>query len=272
MAQSAVSAISTGCQMLKEGTALIKDAKGQVEGVVGQINDAKKQAVGLWNEVAGLVAWAQGLWASITGRPAPAKPATVRPSTPTATAEPQVKKPAKKKHEPEPELSYEEFQARQVHEICENLKIYFETIRQLKLHCRELEEASLTTEKVADSAIDRIEIEWQMRQLSNQLNHAMVYGTPQDLGLGAMYENFLKMYDQILEEQEYARLLKVKKERDSAWQRELLKHHRIDRAITGATILVAVIWMWATLLSLGWLVKTPNGLLLLLLSFRSFFF
>ena len=180
-------------------------------------------------------------------------------------------KKANRKPSPEPELSYEEFQARQVHEICENLKVYFEAIRQLKAHCRELETQSLTTEKVADSAIDRIELEWQMRQLASQLNHAMVYGTPQDLGLGAMYENFLKMYDQILEEQEYARLLKTKKERDSAWQQDLLRRHRIDRAVTGAAALGVVIWMWGTLLSLGWLVKTPGGLWLLLSSFRSFF-
>ena len=269
MAQSAVAAISTGCQMLKEGTALIKDAKGEAEGIVGQLVDAKAQALGLWAEISGLVEWAQGLWASLTGKPIVRKPAPVRPSTP-ATA-PAPKAAAKKRQSPEPELSYEEFQARQVHEICENLKVYFEAIRQLKAHCRELEEQSLTTEKVADSAIDRIELEWQMRQLASQLNHAMVYGTPQDLGLGAMYENFLKMYDQILEEQEYARLLKTKKERDSAWQQDLLRRHRIDRAVTGVVALGVVIWMWGTLLSLGWLVKTPGGLWLLLSSFRSFF-
>ena len=132
--------------------------------------------------------------------------------------------------------------------------------RSLKAHCRELEEKSLTTENVAESAIDRIEIEWQMKQLASQLNHAMVYGTPEDLGLGAMYENFLKMYDQILEEQEYSRLVKIRKERDAAWQRDLLRQHRIDRTITGITAVVAILWMWGVLLSLGWLVRTPGGL------------
>ena len=258
--------------MLKEGTALIKDAKGEAEGIVGQLVDAKAQALGLWAEISGLVAWAQGLWASLTGKPVAKQVNKVvarAQAKPNNAPKPVAKK--AKRQSPEPELSYEEFQARQVHEICENLKVYFEAIRQLKAHCRELEEQSLTTEKVADSAIDRIELEWQMRQLASQLNHAMVYGTPQDLGLGAMYENFLKMYDQILEEQEYARLLKTKKERDSAWQQDLLRRHRIDRAITGAAALVVVIWMWGTLLSLGWLVKTPGGLWLLLSSFRSFF-
>ena len=271
MAQSAVAAISTGCQMLKEGTALIKDAKGQAEGVVNQLVDAKKQAVGLWNEVSGLVAWAQGLWASLTGVQKPTRAPQKPLQSPAAPQTKPVEKKANRKPSPEPDLTYEEFQARQVHDIFEQLKVYFDAMRQLKAYCRELEEASLTTEKVAESAIDRIEIEWQMKQLSSQLNHAMVYGTPQDLGLGAMYENFLKMYDQILEEQEYARLLKVKKERDTAWQQDLLRRHRIDRAVTGAVVLMAVLWMWGTLLSLGWLVRTPGGLWLLLSSFLSYF-
>ena len=257
MAQSAVAAISTGCQMLKEGKAEIDKFKKTVEGGVANAQAIYKEVTGLWG-------WIQSLFA-----PKQTKPRELVLPSPEAKADP---KPAKaKRKEPEPELSYEEFQARQVHEICENLKVYFEAIRQLKMHCRELETQSLTTEKVADSAIDRIELEWQMRQLSSQLNHAMVYGTPQDLGLGAMYENFLKMYDQILEEQEYARLLKVKKERDSAWQQDLLRRHRIDRSVTGVVALGVVLWMWGTLLSLGWLVKTPGGLWLLLSSFLSFF-
>jgi len=262
MAQSAVAAISTGCQMLKEGKAEIDKFKSTVEGGV-------KNAQAIYKEVTGLWGWIKGL---LGGTQTPAKPTQITPTKQLndINVADTTKSSKKTKKQPEPELSYEEFQARQVHEICENLKVYFEAIRQLKMHCRELEHQSLTTEKVADSAIDRIELEWQMRQLSNQLNHAMVWGTPQDLGLGAMYENFLKMYDQILEEQEYARLLKVKKERDSAWQQDLLRRHRIDRAITGVTVLVAVMWMWGTLLSLGWLVKTPGGLWLLLSSFLSF--
>ena len=256
MAQSAVAAISTGCQMLKEGKAELDKFKKTVEGGVGDAKAIYKEITGIWG-------WIQSLFSTQQAKP---KQLAIPSAEPAKT----IAKPVKTKKQPEPELSYEEFQARQVHEICENLKVYFEAIRQLKAHCRELEHASLTTEKVAESAIDRIELEWQMKQLSSQLNHAMVWGTPQDLGLGAMYENFLKMYDQILEEQEYARLVKIKKERDSAWQRDLLRNHRIDRATTGVIVLVGVLWMWGTLLSLGWLVKTPGGLWLLLSSFRLF--
>ena len=124
-----------------------------------------------------------------------------------------------------------------MHEICENLKIYFEAMRQLKAHCRELEEEALTTERVADSAIDRIEMEWQMSQLSAQLKQSMIYGTPESLGLGALYQEFLRKYDEILEEQEVARALKAKKQRDNAWRHE----HRNQILIAKLTYAGAVV-------------------------------
>jgi len=220
MAQSAVSAIRAGCQMLSEGKAEIGKFKKQVEGGVA---DAKA----IFNEVTGIWGWLTGLFGD--------KPAT----KPAAKVEVpvQAKPVAKKaKAEPEQELSYEEFQARAVHEICENLKVYFEAIRHLKAHCRELEEEALTTERVADSAIDRIEMQWQMKELNKQLKQAMIYGTPQELGLGAMYQEFLEKYDEILEEQEVARELKRKKERDNAWRHE----HRKEILIAKLVYVVAV--------------------------------
>ena len=253
MAQSAVGAIRAGCQMLSEGKAEIGKFKKQVEGGVADAKAIYKEVVGIWGWIKGLLGGAQ----------TPAKSTQGTPEKPVAEAPKPAAKPAKKRaSEPEPELSYEEFQARAVHEICENLKVYFEAMRHLKAHCRELEEQSLTTEKVADSAIDRIEIQWQMRELSSQLKQSMIYGTPKELGLGSMYEEFLITYDEIVEAQEVARELKLKKERDAVWQRELLKHHRIDRAVTGVLVFVAILWMWGTLLSFAWLVKMPGGSLL----------
>ena len=242
MAQSAVAAIRTGCNMLAEGKAEIDKFKKTVEKGVG---DAKA----IYSEVVGIWGWIQGLF----GQKPKAKPIL-------SVVEPKVesKPAAKKRKEPEQELTYEEFQARQVHEICENLKVYFEAIRALKAHCRELEEQSLTTEKVADSAIDRIELEWQMKQLAVQVKEAMIY-TPERLGLQALYSRFLEMYDQILEEQEFARAVKSKKERDARWQQDLLRSHRIDRGITAVAVVLLILWMWGLFLSLGWLAKIPAG-------------
>jgi hypothetical protein len=188
--------------MLSEGKAEIGKFKKQVEGGVA---DAKA----IFEEVTGVWGWIQGLF----GAPPKPSDSVVVPKAIVADA-------PKSKAKREPELSYEEFQARAVHEICENLKIYFEAVRHLKIHCRELDALALTTEKVADSAIDRIEMQWQMKQLNAQLKQSMIYGTPQELGLGAMYQEFLLKYDEILEEQEVARELTLKKQRENAWQHE----------------------------------------------------
>jgi hypothetical protein len=227
MAQSAVGAIRAGCQMLSEGKAEIGKFKKQVEGGVADAKAIFKEVTGLWS-------WLTGLFGVQKPKQTP-QPVLQSPAAPQI---PQVKKSAKSKHEPEPELSYEEFQARAVHEICENLKIYFEAMRQLKAHCRELEEQALTTEKVADSAIDRIEMQWQMKQLSGQLKQAMIYGTPIELGLGAMYEEFLAKYDEILEEQEVAREIKARKERTIAWRQEHRKEIWIAKLVYAIAVAI----------------------------------
>jgi hypothetical protein len=223
MAQSAVGAIRAGCQMLSEGKAEIGKFKKQVEGGVADAKAIFKEVTGIWG-------WIKSLFKPTAVEKKAASPVAV--ATPSDAPKPV----AKKANQPEPELSYEEFQARAVHEICENLKVYFEAMRQLKVHCRELEEEALTTERVADSAIDRIEIQWQMNQLSAQLKQAMIWGTPEELGLGDMYRDFLTKYDEILEEQEIARALKTKKERDNAWRRE----HRKEILVAKITYAIAV--------------------------------
>jgi len=128
--------------------------------------------------------------------------------------------------------------------------VYFEAIRHLKAHCRELEEEALTTERVADSAIDRIEMQWQMKELNKQLKQAMIYGTPEELGLGAMYKEFLLKYDEILEEQEVARELKRKKERDTAWQHEHREQILLAKLGYVTVLTVAGLWMTGLFLAL----------------------
>jgi hypothetical protein len=220
--------------MLSEGKAEIGKFKKQIEGGVADAKAIFKEVTGIWS-------WIQSLFGADT------KP-SIKPvvsASPAAEATKPAAK-AKAKREPEPELSYEEFQARAVHEICENLKVYFEAIRHLKAHCRELEEEALTTEKVADSAIDRIEMQWQMKELNKQLKQAMIYGTPAELGLGAMYQEFLSKYDEILEEQEVARELKLKRERDTAWQHE----HRKEILTAKLTYATAVLFVMIEMIGL----------------------
>lgn len=228
MAQSAVSAISAGCQMLREGKAEIDKFKKTVEGGVGDAKAIYKEVTGLWGWITGLLSG-----------PKPTAKAPVAAGQVEKKSEPERKKARTK----EPELSYEEYQARAVHEICEQLKVYFEAVRHLKAYCRELELQSLTTDKVADSAIDRIEMEWQMRQLSAQLKQAMIYGTPKELGLGAMYEEFLIKYHEIIEAQEVAHAIKAQKESDIRWLQEQRKEILVAKLAYVVVVAMGALWM-----------------------------
>jgi hypothetical protein len=229
MAQSAVGAIRAGCQMLSEGKAFIDDAKSEVESVVGQVKDTYETVAGLWSWFKGLL----GTFGQHTASPVAKQAIAAEPTKPSAKKSKQAT------------ISYEAAQARAVHEIIQNLKTYFEAVRQIKAHCQELEEESLTTEKVADSALDLLEIQWQMKQLSAQLKQSMIYGTPESLGLGAMYQEFLIKHGEILESQEVARSLKVRAERNNAWQQEHRKKILLAKLGYAIVLTVAGLWMMA---------------------------
>lgn len=240
-AQAAVAAVRKGCEMLSEGKAEIGKLKSTVEKGIGDAKAIYKEVTGLWG-------WLKSL---LSGRKDNERSAPVQPTA--VVTEPQQ---IIKKHK-QPELSYEEYQTQAIHQVCEQLKTFFEIRRKLKEHCLELEEVSKTTTTIEDSALDRVEIELQIENMSVQIREAMVYAPKE---LRNIYSRFLEMYDLILEEQEFDRQLKRKRERDAKWRRELLRNHRIDRTVVSVTVLVMVLWMWGLMLSLGWLVKTRGGL------------
>jgi hypothetical protein len=242
-AQAAVAAVRKGCEMLSEGKAEIGKLKKNIEQGIGDAKAIYKEVTTLWS-------WLLGLF----GGKKPDKKVAIATPIVTESIVPSV---AKKTKEREPELSYEEYQTRAIHQVCEQLKVFFEIRRNLQAHCLELEEISKTTTTIEDSAIDRVQIELQLENMTTQIREAMVYAPKE---LRAIYSRFLEMYDLILEEQEFDRQLKRKQERDSKWQRALLRNHRIDRLVVTTAVLLVILWMWALLLSLGWLAKTPNGL------------
>lgn len=246
-AQAAVAAVRKGCEMLSEGRAEVGKLKKTVEQGIG---DAKA----IYSEVVGLWGWLLGLFQG--RKPEKQIPAIAPASTEVAGAS-HPKKAPKPRRSAEPELSYEEYQTQAIHQVCEQLKAFFEIRRKLKEHCLELEEISKTTSTIEDSALDRVEIELQLENMTVQLREAMVYA-PEELR--NIYSRFLEMYSLILEEQQFARQVKRKKERNAKWQRELLRNHRIDRATVAVIAALVILWMWGFLLSLGWLVKTHVGL------------
>jgi len=242
-AQAAVAAVRKGCEMLSEGKAEINKLKSTVEKGIGDAKAIYKEVTGLWS-------WLLGLF----GKEQAKKPVAIAQPVETKEIVPAPKKQVQHKTE----LSYEEYQTQAIHQVCEQLKTFFEIRRNLRAHCLELEEISKTTTTIEDSAIDRVEIELQLENMTVQIREAMVYAPKE---LRAIYSRFLEMYDLILEEQEFARQLKRKNERDAKWQRELLRNHRVDRAVVTVTVFLVVLWMWAFMLSLGWLVRTHGGLL-----------
>lgn len=229
--------------MLSEGKAEISKLKSTVEQGIG---DAKA----ILTEVSGLWAWLRKL---LSGTRPTAR--SVQAPAPVVAEQKPVAKDVKKKRQPE--LSYEEYQTQAIHQVCEQLKTFFEIRRTLRVHCFELEEISKTTETVEDSALDRVEIEMQLENMTVQVREAMVYAPKE---LRNIYSRFLQMYDQILEEQEFDRLVKRKQESDEKWRRHVLRNHRIDRALALVVVAGLVLWMWGLLLSLGWLARMPNGL------------
>lgn len=229
-AQATVAAIRSGCEMLSQGKAEITKTKAAIEKAVSDGKAIYSELVGLWD-------WILGLFGT-----KPSKPK----STPTVqnTA---PKTPTRVNYKPKPveQLSYEEYQTQAIHQICEQLKTFFEIRRQLQEYCHDLEEESKTTTDIEGAALDRIQIEMQLEQMTVQIRETMIY-TPKDIGLQSIYTRFLKMYDQILEEREFDRALKRKQEIDAKWQREY--QQRIRVAKLGYVIVLTVAGLWMTAL------------------------
>ena len=228
-AQATVAAIRSGCEMLSQGKAEITKTKAAIEKAVSDGKAIYSEIIGLWD-------WITGLFGA-------------KPSKPTnnIAAQPDKVKPSRAvnyKPKPVDQLSYEEYQTQAIHQICEQLKTFFEIRRQLQEYCHDLEEESKTTTDIEGAALDRIQIEMQLEQMTVQIRETMIY-TPKDIGLQSIYTRFLKMYDQILEEREFDRALKRKQEIDARWQREYQQQIRAAKLGYAVVVLVLGVWMTA---------------------------
>jgi myosin heavy subunit len=238
-AQATVAAIRKGCELLSEGKAEIGKIKAQVE---KGVSDAKA----IYAEVTGLWSWVSSLFGA-------KKQSSPVVSNKESTASPKVQEAVKEASRPKDpsKLSYEEYKAKAVHDIFEQLKVFFTIKKQLQEHCRELEEISQTTEDIAGAALDRIEIQWQLAEMNKQISQAMIYQTPSELGLGSLYKDFLKTYGDIEEEQEFTRQLKKKQELDEKWQQEEIRHLKVDLLVAATITTVISYEIWSILLSLS---------------------
>jgi hypothetical protein len=241
-ARAAVSFVQQGCEMLREGQAIVKEFQDDAEGVVGQVTETVNELKELW-------AWVQGIWAQLAGlfgvevakpkdAPAPVLPAASKSA-----------KSSKKKRELEPDAALLQMQV--VHDVSQQLGKFFDIQQQINNHYAELEETSLHVyeegQNHAMKAIERVEVELQMEEMTVLVRETMVYAPKE---LKDLYTRFLQMYGRIKDEQEFARQEQLAARRykeASKWQR---RNFRIEMAMWGAGLVWVVLILWGMLLEL----------------------
>jgi hypothetical protein len=212
MAQSAVSFIREGCDMLKEGQVAVDEFREQAEGLVGQVEEIYGTLESLWK-------WAFSLWEQLFGDKVQKPESTVE-----VQASPRVEKKASARQaDPDPEI----LQMRVVHEVSQRLGQFFDIQQKIANYYRDLELESLSVydpdQNNAKKAIERVEVELQMEYLGVQIRETMVYAPKE---LKNLYSRFLEMYGRIEEEQEFARqqqIMQARYKRAREWRHRNLK-------------------------------------------------
>ena len=216
LAQSAVSAIKTGCDMLHQGRMEIEGVKKTVNQVIGDVKALK----GLWD-------WFVGLF-------------TTKPTT-------DAPKPVAQKKVSAKQQSYNELEAKLLHDIGNQLGTLFDVQQQINDHYHALEEESKTQfnpeQNTSKKAIERVLIELQIEQMMQDVREAMVYAPPQ---LKDLYSRFLVMHKKIEQEQAWARSEMVRRARLAKWRKEQYEIRCIE--VTSGVIAVMFISLF-----FGWL-------------------
>jgi len=220
--------------MLREGRAVIDEFKGDAEGVVSEVKATIETVTGLWE-------WAKDLWASITGNPV-SKEQTSFTEVSTTAAKPVAKKTKKRQPEPDADL----LQMQVVHDVSQQLGKFFDIQQKIQAHYKDLEEESLhvydSEQNHAMKAMERVEVELQLEELTVKIRETMVYA-PRELK--DLYSRFLTMYGQIKEEQEFARLEQIRNARHKRWRQEARRNFRIDLLMWAvAMALVVSVYWW----------------------------
>lgn len=196
-AQTAVSFIKKGCDMLHQGRMELEGAKKTVEGVMADV----KAISGLWSWLVGLFTTKQDTSTSKSDTKPLAK-------TKTTTLKKQQ--------------SYEEMELQTINEVGIQLGNFFDIQAQLNNYYASLEAESKEhydpTQNTSKKAIERALVELQMENLDAQIREQMTVYAPVELK--AIYTRFLKMYAKIQQEQEWARSEEVKKLRQQRWEQE----------------------------------------------------
>lgn len=216
IAKGAVTAIKSGCELYKE--------------FKGQLVEVKET----FDEVKGIAEEVGGFWGTLKNF--------------FGNKEEQQSKPKPKPIKKELQ-EFDEVNVRR--NISDNLVKFFKALEQLKAHIRDEEEKSKSVydpdQNMLEAALNRVMAMDEMEKLQYEIRQIMVYETP---GMGDLYTRVIRMVGVISEEQEFARLQKIKKEKDAAWKRRLLneKIQNYSLIVFGAALVAAYIGlMWWTI-------------------------
>jgi nitric oxide synthase oxygenase domain/subunit len=232
-AQTAVSFIKKGCDMLHQGRMELEGAKKTVEGVMADVKAIK----GIW----------QWLISLLSGNPKSNSTKSEDVSKPLAKAKVASKK----------QQTYEEVELQTINEVGIQLGNFFDIQAQLNNYYASLEAESKErydpTQNTSKKAIERALVELQMENLDAQIREQMTVYAPVELK--AIYTRFLKMYAKIQQEQEWARSEEVKKLRKQRWEQEQQEIFVIELVSGGvAIVFISTIFGW-----LMWQLQNLSG-------------
>ena len=232
-AVAAVRQIKKGCEMLREGRAEIEGFKKSVEQTIGDAKAIFKEVTGIWG-------WIKGLLGIKTKQ------------VPETVVKLQKLEKSSKKKEVKQEFDYEEFQFKVIVEVSEQLGVFFDIHQKLttQFHDMELNSQDVydPSANLATRAVERVTVGLQLEILTTQIREAMVYAPPE---LKDIYTRFLEAYNQIVEEQEFARLEQLRKANESRWLREEINNFQIDLAMALVAVAVVIVILWTMLLGVA---------------------
>jgi hypothetical protein len=226
-ANAAVAAIQQGCELYKEYKGTVLKAKATFDEVKGIAKEVSEVSTGLWG-------FLKSKFFSTE---------KVSPKEEIKLDEP-IPKPRKTKRnqvEQHDEISI-------TTDLIKNLKIFFKCLEELQKKVEEAEERSLdVNSNTLESALD---IEYAMskvQELQKQIRETMVYNSPKELG--DLYTRVVNRVGVIQEQQELARLARVKKAREDKWRRDQLVYQAQNRVLWVVVALLIAGETWAILIA-----------------------
>lgn len=234
---------------------MLNEGKGELQAVTGEIKQGVESAKAIYGEVTGFWDWLKKLFG---GSSKPAHGAVLPSATPAATSSEPAKQEVKQAKKQIQEGPSED-------DVIEQFLTHFTNF--IEAQTTILDAIEDERDRILNvwnpkqnnrrAAIDLIRYERRINDMAMELSELMT-GAPRRLG--SVREQFSEKLDEVRDAQSRAKERFRFRKLQEAWQRDLLRNHRIDRAVASVTVLLILLWIWGMLLSLGWLARTPDGL------------